>query len=808
MYRIREYRKNPDRLSDLLPWAALVGPGVILNKDGSFQKTLKFRGPDLDSATETELVSVSSRFNNVFKRLGSGWAIFGEARRELSLMYPQSDFPDQVSFLIDEERRTSFEQNDHFESSYYLTLVYLPPSDISNKLSAYFIENSSKAGVDYKSQLKLFGVEVERLLALLQGVLPEIRPLSDAETLTYLHSTISFKSHPVRVPEIPMYLDAVLADTPLIGGLEPRLGNTRFTAISVLGFPGTSTPGILDTLNRLAIEYRWMNRFLPLNKEEANKELTQYKRKWFSKRKGIVTLLKELISGAESVMVDSDAENKAYDADAALQELADDEVSYGYYTATVIVWADDQVRLDTKTRGVEKVINSLGFTTITESMNAVEAWLGAIPGHCRANVRRPILNTMNLTHLFPVSAVWAGPEINRHLSGPVLLHAVTDGSTPFRVSLHVGDVGHAMIVGPTGAGKSVLLALIEAQFPRYKDAQVYIFDKGGAARAVTAGVGGDFYNLGEDVDGLSFQPLSLVDDELERSWATEWVLDLLRRENIEITPTVKQDVWIGLTSLSTAPIEQRTISGLIALLQNSLLRQGLQPYSIDGPHGHLLDATGDSLSYGKWQCFEMEHIMNTPAVVPAILSYLFHRLEKRFDGKPSILVLDEAWIFFDNPIFAAKIREWLKVLRKCNVSVIFATQSLSDIVNSPIATALIESCPTRIFLPNDKALDESTAGIYRRFGLNDRQIRILALAQPKRQYYYQSPMGNRLFELGLGPLALAYCAAGSKEDLRTIKSFLAEYGKEGFNAAWAEHKGLACASKFLNPGRYRRLATA
>ena len=166
--------------------------------------------------------------------------------------------------------------------------------------------------------------------------------------------------------------------------------------------------------------------------------------------------------------------------------------------------------------------------------------------------------------------------------------------------------------------------------------------KGGSARAVTAGVGGDFYNLGEDVDGLSFQPLALIGDELERSWATEWILDLLRRENIEITPTVKQEVWIGLTSLATAPVEQRTISGLIALLQDNILRQALHSYSIDGPHGHLLDATGDSLSYGKWQCFEMEHIMNTPAVVPAVLAYLFHRLEKRFDGKPTVLVFDEA----------------------------------------------------------------------------------------------------------------------------------------------------------------------
>lgn len=799
MYSIKEYRQNPDRLTDLLPWAALVGPGVILNKDGSFQKSIAFRGPDLDSATESELVAVAARLNNVFKRLGSGWAIFAEAQRHVSSRYPKSSFPDPITYLIDEERRSLFEENAHFESMYYLTFVYLPPPDSAGKVAAMFIENTAggKSSVDYRAHLTGFTVEVNRVIDLLGGVLPEVRPLTDEETLTYLHSTVSTKRHPVRVPEVPMYLDAVLADTPLVGGLEPRLGKHRIKAVSIMGFPGSSIPGILDALNRLAIEYRWSTRYIAMDKVDAQQELTKYKRQWFSKRKGVVTMIKELVTGGESVMTDSDAENKAFDADAALQEVSDDVVSYGYFTATVAVWDEDPKRLEAKTRAVEKVINSTGFTTISENMNAVEAWLGTVPGHCRANVRRPLLNTLNLAHLLPISAVWAGPDRNKHLEGPVLLHGVTSGSTPFRLSFHVGDVGHAMVVGPTGSGKSVLLSLLEAQFPRYKDAQVYIFDKGGSSRALTAGVGGEFYDLGEE-GGLAFQPLANIDNELERSWATEWVLDLFRQENVQITPSVKAETWAALSSLSTAPREQRTISGLMALLQNLDLRQALTTYTIDGQFGHILDATSDSLSYGKWQAFEMETLMHTPAVVPPVLSYLFHRLEKRFTGVPTKLILDEAWVFFDNPIFAAKIREWLKVLRKTNTQVLFATQNLTDIANSAIASALIESCPTRIFLPNDKATEEGTAEIYRRFGLNERQIHMLAQATPKRHYYYQSPMGNRLFELGLGPLALAYCAASSKEDQKIVKTILREKGKEGFNREWLTYKGLTWALELLN----------
>jgi len=800
LFNIGEYRKKPDRLADLLPWAALVAPGIVLNKDGSFQRTFRYRGPDLDSATESELVSVSARVNNAFKRLSAGWAVWVEAQRMVAGEYPPSTFKNPLAFLIDEERRASFQDNDHFESAYFLTVLYLPPSEKKSRMAALFLENSRESSVDYGIQLDRFIDRTNRILDLMHGFFPEIRPLNDQQTLTFLHTTISPKRHPVRVPEIPMYLDAILPDSPLIGGLEPRLGETPLKVISILGYPGQSVPGLLDNLNRLAIEYRWVTRFICMDKTEALAEIAKYKKRWFAKRKGVFVLIKEGLTGQESAMSDSDAENKAYDADAAFQELAGDYVSYGYFTATVVLWDRDQEQLQAKTRAVEQVINGLGFVTINETMNAVDAWLGSLPGHARANVRRPLLNTLNLAHLMPLSAVWAGPTRNKHLDAPVLMHAITSGNTPFRLNLHVGDVGHTMICGPTGAGKDVLMATFQAQFLRYEGSQVYIFDKGGSSRVITAGLGGDFYDLGSGGGGneLAFQPLAGVDEEPERSWASQWILDILQQENIIVNPRIKSEVWGTLTSLATTPPEQRTISGFIALSQNQAIRQALTPYCVDGPLGYIFDATRDTLKYSRWQSFEMEALMGTSAAVVPALSYLFHRLEQRFSAAfPTLLFLNEAWLFFDSPIFAPRIREWLKTLRKLNVSVIFATQGLTDIERCPISAALIESCPTRIFLPNDRAMEEETARVYRRFGLNDRQLQMLAVAQPKRQYYYQSSMGNRLFELGLGPLGLAFCAATSKKDQILAKKMLAEHGKEGFNAAWLASKGLDWAAEIL-----------
>ncbi len=800
MLNLLEYRSKPRLLADYLPWAALVAPGVVLNKDGSFQRTFQFRGPDLESATEADLVAACARLNNALRRFGSGWALFFEADRFAALGYPASKFPDAVSWLVDEERRAAFENSEarqHYESAYYLTLVYLPPADQVSRAEGWLLETARDArGPSYRDHLTSFITETDKTLDLLSGVMSEVAPLDDAATLTYLHSAISPRRHAVAVPATPMHLDAVLPDTPLIGGLEPMLGDRHLRALSVLGFPNLSHPGLLDDLNHLGIPYRWVTRFIALDKTEANKALVRLRRQWFNKRKSVTALLREIMYNEPARLLDSDADNKASDADAALQELGSDQVAFGYLTATVIVADEDGNVAAEKLRAIERVVQGRGFTTIRETTNAVEAWLGGLPGHVYANVRQPLVHTLNVAHLVPLSSVWAGPPRNEHLQGPPLLFADTGGATPFRLSTHVGDVGHMLIVGPTGAGKSVLLALMALQFRRYPESQIYVFDKGFSARAAVLAMGGDHHVLGAG-GSLAFQPLAAIDEAAERSWAAEWVTALIAHENVPITPDVKEAVWSALSSLSSAPANERTITGLSVLLQSNALKSALLPYTLEGPFGRLLDAAKDRLALSLVQCFEMEELMHERGVVLPVLTYLFHRLEERFDGRPTLLVLDEAWVFLDDPAFSARIREWLKTLRKKNVAVVFATQSLADIVNSTIAPAIIESCPQRIFLPNDRAIEPQSRLAYERFGLNERQIQLIAQAMPKRDYYLQSRQGNRLFDLGLGPLALAVCGASSPADQALIERLQRAPSADAFAADFLRARGLDWAADLI-----------
>lgn len=802
MLNLREFQKRPKRLADYLPYAALAAPGVILNKDGGLQRTIRYRGPDLESASAEELVSFTARVNNVLKRFGSGWALFFEAARYPALDYPQSRWRDPAAWLVDEERRAAFASaGAHFESDYYLTIAWLPPSDRTSKTESLFFERGEdEAPHSVDDHLTAFVRQTDRAFDLFASLTPECEFLDDAATLAYLHQCISTKRHVVAVPETPIFLDAILADAPLTGGLEPMLGDAHLRIISVQGFPPTSEPGFLDELNAFGVSYRWTTRFIPLDKTRAVQEITKYRRQWFAKRKSIAALIKETLFNEESVLVDADADNKAADADAALQELGADDVAFGYLTTTIVLHDADCARVDDNALEVERIVNSRGFTTIRENVNAVDAWLGSLPGHLYANVRTPLVHTLNLSHLAPLSAIWAGPAWDGDLSGQPLLQATSNGATPFRLSARVGDVGHMMIVGPTGAGKSVLLALMALQFRRFKDAQVFAFDKGRSLRAALLALGGAFLDLGDDAS-LSLQPLRDIDDPTSRAKAQAWLLGVVAQEGLKIDPGVKEALWSALGNLAEAPRRERTLTGLSLLLSRADLRDALKPFTLDGAYGRLFDAENENLTLIDAQGFEMEALMRMEGAVAPALGVLFDRLDARFDGRPSLLLLDEAWVFFDHPLFAARLRDWLKTLRKKNVSVVFATQSLSDIATSSIAPTIIESCPARIFLPNARALEAGVKSAYRDFGLNDRQIAMIAAASPKRDYYYQSSIGNRLFDLRLGPVALALCAAASPSDQNLIDKTLEGEGAAEFAPAFLRAKGLPWAADLIASSR-------
>ena len=793
MLRLRDFRQNVKGLSDLLPYAVLIEEGIILQKDGSFLAAFEYTGRDTDSATDEELEYLVLQVNNAIKNLGTGYCLHIDAIRSFKQAYPGKElgfFPDKVTRLIDDERRDFFGSDVCFQTRNVLSVTYKPNAYIGEK-------NILEKGLDiFKKTLETLYDSLSTVLTLTrlteyEFMLDERHSIMQSDLFTHINQCITGEFQLVQVPRTPMYLDSILGNEDLIGGFAPKIGNKFIRAISIDGFPQESYPIMLRSFDSVPFELRFNTRYFCMDNFEAVKEVEGYVKGWNSQ---VLSFFDKLFNNPRA-RVNQDALNMKEDAEYVKQEVQAGDISVGYMSGTIIMLDENESFLEDKAREIRRVLQTLGFTCRFETINAMEAYLGSLPGNTYANIRRPVIKTDNLADLLPLSTVYVGEPYNPcpfypQGSRPLAVFT-TDNTTPFWFNIHNGDLGHTMILGPTGTGKSTLLGIIAAQFRAYKDAQIFAFDKGNSMFPLCIASGGSHYEIGVGED-LCFCPLQNVDESAtEMAFCEEWVSMLLELQKYEISPSAKNEIHEAMTKLASQPQNMRSITNFMYLVQDKKIKEGLMPYTEKGTYNNLIDATDDTLGISPFIVFEMEEIMNMgDKILIPILTYIFHRIEKALKGQPSLLILDEAWIMLGHPVFRAKIREWLKVLRKANCAVVLATQSLSDAKNSGIMDVLVESCPTKILLANQNATQEEQYKLYKEIGLNDKEIGIISkVAQPKKDYYLINSYGRRLVQLALGKKTLSFIGASDKESIKRIKELRAEYGADDWQEQWLMERG-------------------
>ncbi len=812
MFGVKEYDEDLSKLANYLPWLTMVNQGVIINKNGSLQATLKYRGQDLSSSTKSELVNVCARVNNALLRLKGNFSLHIEARREYDNFYVKSNVKNIAGYIVEDERNNQFKNESYLTSNFYMTILYTPEIENKQKFKEYLIDNKSDMEIkEWTDEIEIFKNGVNTISNNLSTCLNDVRLLTEKETLKYLHSMISTKNHDIELPPTPQFINHYLNDCFLVGGLKPKLRDKFIKCISINSFPLATHPAFLDRLNRLNIEYRWVTRYIMIEKLEAEKILEKEIKKHYAGRLSIMQVLMQQLTNSAGGRENESAKAKAKEVEQQKYLVQQDNIGLGYYTTTLVLLGEDERKLNEQCQIIEKEINSLGFTTVNEMVNCVEAWFGSIAGDLFHNIRRPMVNTLSLTHFLPLSSIWTGKKQEKEIysdkrSVPALLYCETAGKTPFCLNLKVGDVGHTVIIGPTGSGKSTLLNTLAIQFSKYEDSQVFIFDKGASARVTTLGAGGDFYDLGAENNHLSFQPLRRIDSELEMEFANEWIQDIFIQSNVTLTPAKISEIYKTLDNMKELEPHLRTITTFSQIIQDSELRDSLRPFTIEGAYGKYFDNDFETFEGTNWMAFEMETIMKSKNAVVPLLQYIFHRIETdMLNGKPSIIILDECWVFFKNEQFAQKIEEWLRVLRKKKCDVIFATQSPKEIKTSSIYNVVIDSCQSKIFLPNVTAKEPEYIELYKEFTLNNKEIDIVQSSTPKRDYYYKSPDGSRLFNLNLAPKTLSYVASNSPQDQFKAKEIEMKYrhindrNKRAlkFNKDWLHYKNISLEENLL-----------
>lgn len=791
-------------VADLLNWNLVAFPGVVLQKDGSFLVGFRYRGVDPTASPDVELNRIADRVGSALGPYTDDWLIDVDLYRQPAAGYaPAGAFPQPALTAIDEERRTAYgEGGGKWESECYMTVAYLPPVDSRGWIARIF-STGGTSGLDWEAEWDRFRRRIVDMEDRLQGIL-RMERLSSEELLEHLYRSLTGRRQPIIVPADGTAIDVILGHEPLVGDFAPRLGDTEIRVVGLQGYPPQVRPTILQALTELRMEYRWNSRIRPLSPEKAEPRLRQAMKFYYEKRRGAKSVAGQIARGHddpgnpewERMQEDGHAREMANAVTEAVALNSSARVRYCEFNSYLVLHRESEERVDEDVREFVRVLRDVGFTAQVETLHAMEAFLGTLPGHGEPNVQRPLLSTENIAALLPLASAWAGPVRNGcqyyPVNSPPLFWADTVGATPFRATLHWGDVGHAVVVGPTGEGKSTVLQHVAAQAFRYPDAQVFVIDKGRSFELLCRAAGGDHITLlpAPGSGGLRLQPFSRVDDPEERTWAIDWVEVLLSLQGVEVTPARRTAVDRVLSLLAASPVQERTLTDFVTLLTaaDKEMGQALDLYTLTGAYGGILDGSEDVLSDGRFIVFETDGLLDLSEKISLpVLLVVLHRLQRRFRSSvPTYLIVDEAASSLGHPLMERKIKEYAVTLRKKNVALLLAFQDLHQMAELSSFETLLGSCPTRIFLPNPGAATGKDREIYERVRLNAKEIAAIAGAEGKRQYYFRSPAGARLFDLALGPAARALYFArpglGTEGTIARARQMEADHGP-----CWVAH---------------------
>lgn len=805
MFKLFPLRKEIQGMPDLLNYEICCDDGIILCKDGTFLAGFAYRAPDLNSSTASERNRVIQVLHNALCQYGTSWMLHADTTKKVSPTYLEQDpsmWGHPIFNAIDNERRELFVNGSQYESEYTCYLTYLPPSKNISRAKELMFESSERQSTA-KQHLEYFKKKINDFLHVVSHSIP-IRRMKTykhqghyyCELLQKINFAISGVEHPVRLPMLPIGIDSVIGAHEFWGGLQPKIGKKHIKVITVDDYPDHSHPQMLASLDRLPIAFRWSSRMIFMSQEEAEKILKKEQKKWGDK----IVSFKDQLLKKENPEINKDALGMYQEYQHAIELSRQGDILYGHYSSTIVLMDEDEQTLLNNCDRITSHLLNQGFGSRIESVNTIDAYLGTLPSDSIHNVRRPIVSTENLAHLLSTTSIWSGLPTNPCQyyppKSPAVLQAFADSNAPFRLNTHVGDLGHFLVVGPPGAGKSTLLSLLAVQSQRYRP-NMWIFDFKRSAYAISH-LGGTHYDIGVDPK-IRFAPLSHAKDDLE--WTCEYVASVLEIQGLDVTARHRTKISEALKHL-VAMGGDINFTELRNIINDQEISENLE-YYCDGAGNVLLNATEDSLSVGDqstMHCFETQELysLGDKAVLPVLL-YIFRRIEKALDGRPSFLYLDEAWVSFKEKKMREKIDAYLRILRDANCVIGLFTQGLREVKDSGMLELLTELCPTKIFLPNPEAENPTSKSLYVDFGLNDRQISLIANSQKKRDYYLVSQSGSRKFTLSLEncPIAMSFVGVGGKAFLPALQDTINSYGEKWY-LEWLYKRGVLTEQEKLD----------
>ncbi len=723
--------KNEFPASNFMPYLMHVNDRTVMLKDDSLLQVIKINGFSFETADNEDLDNRKFLRNQLFKSLGTGeFNFYFHLVRLRKQVYPEDyasvDMPDGFASYLDQKWVDKHRDQEAYTNELYVSIVRPIGSTSGKGIIGKILKAANKELFNAKMREACEQIEeaASRVATSLRSYTPEILSVERAGNVVYSEiaeflSVLANAGESSRIPLSTNEIATQLNTNRLYFGsktieIKSPTGKSRFAGmVSIREYGQTTKVDMLDSFLQLPHEFILTQSYEFTNKQKAIKAMELQQRQMQQAGDKGTTQIAEI--------------------DVAVEMAVGGQIGFGFHHMSAMCLSEDPKELEDVISALAIEITNTGAIGVRETTNLEPCFWAQMPGNFDYILRRATINTLNLSsyvtfHNYPV-----GKAKNNHWGEAVTVLDTTSG-TPYYFNFHVRDVGHTTIIGPTGAGKTVLMNFLCAQSQKFK-CRLFFFDKDRGAEIFLRALGGQ-YTIIDPGEVCGFNPLQLEDTGENRTFLLDWFKQLVTTNGEMVS---SEDIHVLTNAINgnfKLDPKDRRLSNIVPFMGIAgpgTLAGRIAMWSGKGSHAKVFDNPVDAIDFGKSNVFgfEMAELLKDKASLGPCLSYIFHRINLALDGTPTMIVLDEAWALIDNPIFAPKIKDWLKVLRKLNTFVIFATQSVEDASKSAISDTLIQQTATQIFLPNLKATE-----VYRTtFMLSAQEFNLIRTTDPGTRFF-------------------------------------------------------------------------
>lgn len=725
----QKYFKSECSVANFIPYKSHFTSDSILLKNMDMMKVIKVKGFSFETADDFDLNNKKDLRNSLFKGMGQGSFVmnFYTFRRRQEA-FPGGEMPNLFSSYTNEEWRMRHGDKHTFVNEHYIAIIRKKSSgeDTAFDKLVKSIEQRTDDSATQREMLDQYGELDEVANRVLNAyasygaqMLGTVKTKDGvySELLEFIGSLVNCGfSQPMIVPNTP--IDHYVCNSRLFFGSKAVECqgpiDKRFAGIvSLKEYRPQTNAGMLDGFLRLPFEFIIFQTFEFISRSDAIASMQLQQNRMQQSGDLAVSQIAEITEALDIAM--------------------SGEIAFGKHSMGVLCIEDGVKTLENALSMLMVEFSNIGINAIREKNNLEPCYWGMLPGNSDYLVRKATINTLNLAAFASFHNYPAGDRTGNFWGDAVTVFNTTSG-TPFFFNFHVRDVGHTMIIGPTGAGKTVLMNFMCCQALKF-DPRTFFFDKDRGAEIFIKSIGG-VHSFLDPGHSTGFNPLQLEDSNESRAFLIEWLSALVSPNGEKLPPEDLDRIKEAVDGNYNLPKRERVLRNIapfMGLGGPGTLSGRLAMWHGDGSHASLFDNIEDKLDFSKASSFgfEMGQILQDAQSIGPVLLYLFHKINSALDGRPTMIVLDEAWALIDNDVFAPKIKDWLKVLRKLNAFVIFATQSVEDAASSSISDTLVQQTATQIYLPNLKATD-----VYKDvFMLSEREYQIVKTTDPSSRFF-------------------------------------------------------------------------